>query len=1131
MSTSKTSATRKVAAGVVSFAMALSFVFGGSVSSVQAQTAAELQAQVASLQAMIAALTAQLGALSGTPAPTAGTGYVFTRNLKQGDTGADVKELQKFLNRDAATMVAASGVGSAGNESMTFGPATKAAVIKFQNKYAASTLAPAGLTAGTGFFGALSRAKANEMNAGSTPTNPNPTYPTGSTLNVTLASNSAAASALVMGQAIANLASFTFTNTSGAEAKVTKVVLNRTGISADSTLSNVYLFDGATRVSDAATVSLGKIALNNASGLFTVPAGSSKTISVRSDIANNTSGQLVGVALASVESTATVSGMFPISGANHSVASATMGTVTLSYLGPDGANENPGSEVRVFEASAIVSQNAARLEALTFENRGTSSDGDITNLRLYVDGAVVGSPVAQFTNELATFDLSANPVRLETGTRIIKVMGDIVKGSSETYDIQLRRAADVRFVDVEFNQPILATSFPVSGTANTIASGSLSVVKANTSPSTNVTVGSTNSLWSSFDFRAAGEDIKIEAAQITVGSTGGIEGGMDNVKVFVNGSQVGSTKDVAESTATEFTFGSSFIAKAGVITKVDIYGDAKTTTGTDFTSGSIVTAGIAITGSDTEGLSSGDAVTTISIVNGTQRTMASSSLSASKSAYANETMIAGTNNARIGSFVLSAGSTEGINVNTIVVNLSANNAASLTDLLLKDTSGNQIGSIKSSPSTSNSFSVNLAIPASGSKTIDVYGNIKSGSNDGSVVATLDYTTGGTGAVTANTARLGTSDSSNLALQTITVGSGTLTVTVDSNTPNDSIVIAGTSEAVKVGSFNFLAKYSAYTVQELVVKIPVNAASSVGSVTLKTGSTVIRGGNALISVDGMSYATSTFTGLSFEVPQSSGIDGKVLDVYVTVPALQDTVSTGKNISVLLADYGFKAINAAGTTDEDLAAADLNSAASTGKGTLTVRKSVPALSKVDVGSTLGGGTQTIAKVKISADAAGKVGWRKIVFAVTKSSGLTLGATTTLAIKDSAGQAVAGTFATTTGSLLGGLDSLSGLTTGNLIFVADEEEIITEGSSETYSLIASVGGFVSGKNYVQVKIDDTSTSSATAAFATIHGAVGDATESFVWSDRSALDHSAITTDWANDYKIKGLDEDLSDLSYTQA
>ncbi|PJC70178.1 MAG: hypothetical protein CO014_00155, partial [Candidatus Tagabacteria bacterium CG_4_8_14_3_um_filter_41_8] len=93
---------------------------------------------IAELQAQILVLQAQLEALQGTPS----TGYTFSADLKMGSTGDAVKQLQIMLNKDAATQVAASGVGSAGSETEYFGPLTKAAVIKFQNKYASEILTP-----------------------------------------------------------------------------------------------------------------------------------------------------------------------------------------------------------------------------------------------------------------------------------------------------------------------------------------------------------------------------------------------------------------------------------------------------------------------------------------------------------------------------------------------------------------------------------------------------------------------------------------------------------------------------------------------------------------------------------------------------------------------------------------------------------------------------------------------------------------------------------------------------------------------------------------------------------------------------------------------------------------------------
>lgn len=76
----------------------------------------------------------------------------FTKNLQFGDVDTDVKILQQALNRSADTQVATTGAGSPGMETTTFDLATKLAVIKFQNKYAAEILALRGLTTGAGFF-------------------------------------------------------------------------------------------------------------------------------------------------------------------------------------------------------------------------------------------------------------------------------------------------------------------------------------------------------------------------------------------------------------------------------------------------------------------------------------------------------------------------------------------------------------------------------------------------------------------------------------------------------------------------------------------------------------------------------------------------------------------------------------------------------------------------------------------------------------------------------------------------------------------------------------------------------------------------------------------------------------------
>lgn len=94
-----------------------------------------------------------------TPLPV--PSFVFSRNLKQGDTGRDILMLQRVLNSDPQTRLASAGPGSPGQETTFFGTRTMLAVTAFQNKHWKEILAPAGLNIGSGFVGEHTRAKLN----------------------------------------------------------------------------------------------------------------------------------------------------------------------------------------------------------------------------------------------------------------------------------------------------------------------------------------------------------------------------------------------------------------------------------------------------------------------------------------------------------------------------------------------------------------------------------------------------------------------------------------------------------------------------------------------------------------------------------------------------------------------------------------------------------------------------------------------------------------------------------------------------------------------------------------------------------------------------------------------------------
>ncbi|MEK7554306.1 MAG: peptidoglycan-binding protein [Patescibacteria group bacterium] len=1118
-----TKATVKVAAVATGLALAMSMLSFAPMAQAAALTSTQVSAIIALLSsfgadsATIANVQASL--TGGTPvstggAATTGACSVGTANLTVGSSGASVTCLQQTL--------IAGGYSIPAGATGYFGGQTKAAVSAWQT---AKGISPA-----AGYFGSISRAAFGGVST--TPGTPGtPAAPlAGNGLKVMLATDSPNNIALVQGQAIGSLAKFTFSNPTATEIKVTNLGFKRIGVSNDSTLSNVYLYNGAKRLTDSAGVSNTAFNFNDPTAIFTVPAGQTYTVSVLADIAGSTSGQQVGVQLVSVSSSGTLdsSVSLPVNGYTQTVSAATLATADLNTTtNPAVTTMAAQNDYTVWSNSTTISTRAVNFESFQLRNIGSVDRAAINNFRLYVKGVMVGTAVASIaSDDTVTFDLSASPVKIETGTAEIKVVADVVSGSGNTFQFSLRRASDARFVDTDLNQPILATAngstFSArSATSATVDSGTVSVVKAASSQSTNVSLGATNVKWATFELRAAGEDVKVESLDVQANTTA--DHGLDNGKVFLNGVQVGSTKDLTDATDVNFTFGSSMILKAGATAIVDIYADAKTTTGAAFTSGDTVTVTLGTGSSNAQGQKSLASINTPTAdVDGNQVTVSSSSLTLTKySGYGNQTMIAGTNNARLGSFTLSTGATEGVNINTLTVALSANEAATITDLILKDNAtGAQIGTTKAAPSTSNAFSVNVAMGSSVTKTINIYGNIKSGSNAGPWIANIDAS--GTGAVTGSTV-----DATALDLQTVTIGTADLASAV-SVSPDNANVIAGSS-LVKVGSFNFTSQYSGFTVDQIAVKVPANAATSITSVTLRypnaSGVSTDSTATLALSSGAQTHATATFTGLTFYIPADTT---KKLDVYVSLATIASGATSGSAVTAVLdADEGYRETNSAGTVGTTLAAADLDSSATSGKGTMYVRKSIPTVSAValDSSALLAGSDQVIGRVKVTADAAGDVDWGSMVFTVNKTSAVDLGATTTLAVWDGSNQ-VAGTFATTTGSLLGGLDSCDNLTSCLLHFRPTTVQTVSAGNPKTYELRTTIGGLAAGSNVSVSIANPQTTASSTAVFSSAAGTQGVSTAaSFAWSDWSDLtDHAAgatgaSTADWMGDYLVRTL------------
>jgi hypothetical protein len=547
------------------------------------------QMKIAATAAVIGGMIA--GAVSASAAlnlPTQNCSYMFNTNMKLGSRGTDVMNLQKVLNAYPQTRVSESGAGSPGMETTYFGAATRAAVNKFQ----ALHLVELGITAPTANVFAGTRGLLNAICVGGNAGQGNNGNGNGGTTSGPVSAMLAASQPtgmLVQGQAGARLADITFTG----NGTVTSVQLQRTGVSTDSSLTNVYLYDGNTRITDAASVVTGGyINFNAPNGLFMVSG--SRTITVRADIAGSTSGQSVGVKLNSVTAGGAVSTFSNVMGNSLQIGSVQVASSTL-VMNTGSATVDAGTvNQTVWSGVDTISTRDVNLRAATFKFVGSAPVDFSTNLSLYVDGTKVAGPsmINAMNNNKVTFDLGATPYLLKTGAHTIDVRGDIVKGSFRTYQFSIENVADLMLEDTNLMGVNVSTYVGTSPltqgtsayTSTTINKGSVTV---NVDPSfvaNKVTGGATNVPVGQFTLKAYGEDVKVNSIKVGFATT--TISTLNNVSLYVNGGQVGTSVNWTGATTT-FNLGSSLIIPAGQTVTLTVKADIVNTSNAAYTSGTI----------------------------------------------------------------------------------------------------------------------------------------------------------------------------------------------------------------------------------------------------------------------------------------------------------------------------------------------------------------------------------------------------------------------------------------------------------------------------------------------------------------------------------------------------------------
>ncbi|MDD5696759.1 MAG: hypothetical protein PHO90_02165 [Candidatus Pacebacteria bacterium] len=754
---------------------------------------------------------------------------------------------------------------------------------------------------------------------------------------------------------------------------------------------------------------------------------------------------------------------------------------------------DPIAGVRIWESNVTVNNRNVILSRLSLRQINSIYSADVANFQLVIDGEVVATVASLDANGYVSFTFNKT---LQTGVRNVKVLADINGGSGRLIQMSLRNKADIDVKDSEYNVNIAATG-AVPGTANplSINQGVFTITADNAALPVTVANGASNILIGKWKFKATGEAVKVETLTAGFGYADG-GGGVNvnaaatlrNGKIMIDGVQYGSTTTLAPA-GTAYTINYTF--QPGVETVVALYADI-------FDNDGVLVGGVAapiepndtIQGTLVAGVANGTkqvSLGTIAVPTAAQvaSTPASVVLVAAAGANLVATPSYGTQNTvlprtafKVGSWTLTAGTTEDINVNTLTFAIAPLNGASgvaateLDELDMSDMyvvykvgSGSAVTSaVRPTPIAANDFSVSFVLPKTQTATIELYSSLVAGGCDvnDSLQATL--TVAGTGSQSGAAAAIAGSPK---AGQEIVYKAASLTITRDASTPAASLVAGNTT--VKTVSYKFEATNDSYTLLQLIVGI--NNASSVISASLKEGSTVLQ------TITGIGAAPNSVT---FNVPVTLTADTpKVLDVELTLGSIAFGMgTTGADITT---DYTNALVRPTAT-----GVAALTGDVGVAGNPMYVYRSVPTIGIESLPTTLlTAGTKTLQKFT-AGSATSATNWKQVIFSITRNAA---GATIDNCKHDDGD----GVLCTGLKLYQGGVEVPGVVTTAGdltaaaantiaVTFIPNNEEQIAAGTSKTYELKATnVSGTVTAGKYITTSITNPSvTKIASAPFA---------------------------------------------------
>jgi len=916
--------------------------------------------------------------------------------------------------------------------------------------------------------------------------NVTPPVSDGSGLMVSLSSTTPAATTVPTGATAVAFTSFNVTASNDGDIVLQDLVAKKTGVGASSELVKVYIYEGDTRLSNGRSVSSSTNTATFSSLNITVPAGTTKTLSLVGDV-SGTGEHFLGIESASAVSAggATVSGSFPVTGNKISLSSTAVGQTDI-----DNSNSYTvkSGETQVEVGRLAVSVNSTEdgsVESLTLYNSGRDILKNVSLYRAATKVAtatqsgdyftfVLDTPYLIEKGESTTFTVKADIVgarNADTATLYVRYKTDVkIKGMTYGYYLAPTETGSVSAIDeiattrqdqsvtVEAGQVTIASNGPVAGD---VAQDSTDVVLMDFTIAT-----------------VAAVDVEKVGVIITDSDTSD-DDDVTNLEIVCDGSIVNEWADpVDDGAGTANTDTSVWSIPANTTKTCQVRADIESTK----TAADTVSVTWDYSNWTFKDAVTGDSITDIipsTDITGKSMTVTAASLTVSQANTPTaQTWVSGSSFDAMG-FNFAAGDAVDTKITNLVLiaALDENSdatygiAGSDNSINTKDVissveiydGATKVGSteVVSSTGTVTFDTLDWTVPASANKVLTVKvttsTNAPYNSNNDLIKFYISSVTAEYGSGTSLTATISAIDTAAEAtvLQTIATA-GTLTAAADTNTPDSDLVLMGST--VDMTKVKFTSTNEAFNVEKLQVNNTAGTTDDQEYASVTITYPTLTGTNTKTS----SFVgdVASFTGLDFYVAKDS-------DAILTISGTFNTEtagSTNDTTTALDLDYnaGFRSVAvSSGTVATTVGSADV-----TGND-MYLYESVPTIafaSDTPSGNLIPGANTLIAKIGITASAE-----KDITFHNGDSNILTLqlalartdDATAdddSITLKDSDGNT---------------LDTFTGVdfdaTTEYAMDFSSNDLTVAAGTTEYISVFATTTDFEDDGDSIQVWLDD--------------------------------------------------------------